>query len=309
MKNAKGKGIITSTNTNFATVAAIIKSGSQPFLLDMDERTFAPTLGMVKDALALNPGLAGLVWVHIGGVISPDFPDVVEYCHSKNVWVVEDAAHAHGSSIDGRYAGNLADGAAFSFFPTKVVTTGEGGMITTNSKVECDFARSLRNQGKRGGDYGGLHEDFGSSWRMTEINALLGQIQLRRLAGFLHARRRAYEVITAALKGAKISYVSNKHMASASNYKLIVLLQNMDDAEITVARREIAKDGISLGGNVYDVPIHRQPVFKHLFPNVCLPNAEYWCRHHICPPITSGMSIKDAQQVGISLSHHVHAEM
>jgi DegT/DnrJ/EryC1/StrS aminotransferase family len=85
------------------------------------------------------------------------------------LFILEDAAHAHGSQLRGVKSGNLADAAAFSFFPTKVMTTCEGAMITTNNDIEDYLARSFRNQGKRGMNYGSLHHDLGNNWRITEM--------------------------------------------------------------------------------------------------------------------------------------------
>ena len=185
LKKVEGTTVLVPTNTNFATIAMVIRAGGKVQYLDMDEKTFAPSLQMVQEAVEngknLPDNISGVLWVHIGGVISPEFTQVVEYCHQQGLFVLEDTAHAHGSKINGISAGNLGDGAAFSFFPTKVMTTCEGGMITLNNEEEDYIARSLRNQGKRGMDFGGLHSDFGNSMRITEINALLGRIHLAKL--------------------------------------------------------------------------------------------------------------------------------
>src|SRR3989475_5191092 len=185
LKEVSGKVALVPTNTNFATVAAIIRAGGLVRYLDMDRKTFAPTLAMVQAELKRTPGIAGVAWVHIGGIISPEFPEVVKACRSRGLFVLEDAAHAHGSQLGGVKSGKPAEGAAFAFFPTKVIATGERAMITTDSDNEDYLSRSYRNQGKRGVSYGGLHHDFGNSSRMTELHALLGLIQLRRLPSML----------------------------------------------------------------------------------------------------------------------------
>jgi dTDP-4-amino-4,6-dideoxygalactose transaminase len=236
-------------------------------------------------------------------VISPRFPDVVKYFRERGLFVLEDSAHAHGSQLDGVKAGNLADGAAFSFFPTKVMTTGEGGMITTGSDREAYLARSFRNQGKRGANYGGLHHDFGNSSRLTELGALLGSIQLRKLPEMLARRQRGYDCITAALDRAGVRYVSTRHMDAASHYKVIVLLP--DDRPLEEVRTRLAGDGVILGGGVYHVPCHRQPVFEGSGRGGIFPGADRWCPRHICPPLTSGMSEEAAQQVADSLVRHL----
>lgn len=300
MKNVENRVVLVPTNTNFATVAAVLRAGAKVRYLDMDRRTFAPTLEMLQESRKQDPAVAGLLWVHIGGVISPDFPEIVRYCRREGLFVLEDAAHAHGSQLRGTKAGNLADGSAFSFFPTKVMTTCEGGMITTNSREEDYLARSFRNQGKRGMSYGGLHHDFGNSWRITELAALLGLIQLRKLGQMLEKRQKVYGAITSALEKATIDYVSTRHMDVASHYKLIVLLPK--GTSVKDVKNALASDGIILGGGVYEVPCHRQPVFEGICSAESYPFADRWCPNHICPPLTSGMTEEDAKYVGERLA-------
>jgi dTDP-4-amino-4,6-dideoxygalactose transaminase len=299
LKRVGGKVVLVPTNTNFATVAAVIRAGARVQYLDMDKKTFAPTLDMVKEIVERNPSIAGILWVHIGGVISPGFPEIVQYCRQKRLFILEDAAHAHGSQLHGVKAGNLADAAAFSFFPTKVITTCEGGMITTNNDAEDYLARSFRNQGKRGVNYGGLHHDFGNSSRITEIDALLGLIQLKKLSQALKRRQWIYDLITKMLDKAGVRYVSTRHMDVASQYKLIVLLPNGKSAQ--EVKEKLAADGVILGGSVYEVPCHRQPVFEGICVGGSYPSADRWCPNHICPPLTSGMTEQEAARVGISL--------
>jgi dTDP-4-amino-4,6-dideoxygalactose transaminase len=274
MKKVEGRVVLVPTNTNFATVAMVLRAGGIVKYLDMDEGTFAPTLDMVKEAIALDSNLAGVLWVHIGGVISPEFPLVVEYCRRSGLFVLEDSAHAHGSKVQGVMSGNLADGAAFSFFPTKVMTTFEGGMITTNDDQEDYLARSFRNQGKRGMDFGGLHNDMGNSWRITEMGALLGKIQLKKLPDNLE-----------------------------SNYKLIVLVPKRFEVKDVIAA--LKSDGVNPGGGVYEIPCHRQPVFEGICPEGSYPIADTWCPRHICPPLTAAMSVEEANFVGEALVRYM----
>jgi len=303
MKKVEGRVVLVPTNTNFATVAMVLRAGGIVKYLDMDEGTFAPTLDMVKEAIALDSNLAGVLWVHIGGVISPEFPLVVEYCRRSGLFVLEDSAHAHGSKVQGVMSGNLADGAAFSFFPTKVMTTFEGGMITTNDDQEDYLARSFRNQGKRGMDFGGLHNDMGNSWRITEMGALLGKIQLKKLPDNLERRRQAYGAITAHLEKAGIRFVSAGHMDMASNYKLIVLVPKRFEVKDVIAA--LKSDGVNPGGGVYEIPCHRQPVFEGICPEGSYPIADTWCPRHICPPLTAAMSVEEANFVGEALVRYM----
>ncbi len=303
IKQVSGKVVLVPTNTNFATVASIIRAGGLVQYLDMDPKTFAPTLAMVRTAFSCRPEIAGVVWVHIGGLISPEFPSVVEFCRARGAFVIEDAAHAHGSQLGGIKSGKLADGAAFSFFPTKVMTTCEGGMITTDSEAEAASARSFRNQGKRGMNFGGLHHDFGNSSRMTEMNALLGSIQLRTLPLMLERRARVANAIVKELERAGVSYCSTAHMDATSYYKLIVLLP--PGRVLGSVKMALAHEGVILGGGVYELPCHRQPVFEGICPGESYSGADRWCSNHLCPPVTSGMTEEEGQFVGERLAKHL----
>ncbi len=305
MKDVRGKKVLCPTNTNFATVAAILRAGGAVVYLDMAKETFAPSLDMIKKAVEKHDNVAGVMWVHIAGIISPEFPEAVQYCHDRGMFMLEDAAHAHGSILNGKMAGNLADGGAFSFFPTKVMTTCEGGMIVTNDEHEDYLARSLRNQGKRGVNYGNYHEDFGNSSRISEIHALIGSIQLQKLPKMLKARQNAYRIISKQLREAGISFVSADHMDGASQYKIIIHLP--EGADLKEMKATLAKDGVTLGGGVYEMPCHVQPVFQGLCEVESYPGAEQWCPRHICPPVTSATTPEIARYIGETLVKHLGA--
>jgi dTDP-4-amino-4,6-dideoxygalactose transaminase len=308
LKKVEKKTVLVPTNTNFATVAAVLRAGGEVRYLDMDKQTFAPDLAMVQEAVEgkrakKGPPVAGVMWVHIGGVVSPEFPEAVAYCRRKGLFMMEDAAHAHGSQLKGVKSGNLADAAAFSFFPTKVMTTFEGGMITTNSDEEDYLARSFRNQGKRGMNYGGLHHDFGNSSRILETSAVLGLMQLRKLPEMIRKRQRGYDLIAKALDAAGLSYASTRHMDAASQYKLIVHVPK--GRQTDAVKKALAADGVMCGGGVYDLPCHKQPVFEGIGAGEAYPGADAWCPNHICPPLTSGMTDDESRYVGEKLVKHL----
>lgn len=295
LKGAAGKRVAVPSNTNFACVAAIMRSGATPVFLDMTEEYFVPNLPMLRTVVERH-GIDGVMWVHIGGIIAPDFPDVVDYCRSRSIFLIEDAAHAHGSKLNGVRAGNFGDGAAFSFFPTKVMTTMEGGLITTNDEGEWRAIKSFRNQGKRDGNYGGKHYDLGSSWRMSELSAYMGLVQLRKLDRMISARSAAAGRLANLLKELRVDYCDTSHMDAASTYKFIV--KTPDALEASAIRKRLSDLGVHCGGGVYEIPCHLQPVFKDIQHDPAeLANTEKWCPRHICPPITSGTSDTDIEQM------------
>ncbi len=297
---AQGKQVGVPTNTNFATPAAIIRAGGNPVFLDMTPETFMPDLRILQAAYDQNE-LSGVVWVHIGGLISPDFVRVAEFCRKNGLFLIEDAAHAHGSRMAEKHAGTFGDGGAFSFFPTKVMTTFEGGMIATDDAEVASLAKSYRNQGKPANQkFGCEHHVLGNSWRMLEISAAMGLIQLRKLDEMVARRTKAASAFKEGLYNAGISYCDFGHMDSASNYKFIIRYD--EDASVDEMKSRFQAEGVILGAGVYEKPCHQQPVFADIpIPPQGLPVAEALCPKHICPPLTSGMTDSDVERVVLAL--------
>ena len=216
------------------------------------------------------------------------------FCNKKKLFLIEDCAHAHGSSIKGINAGAKSTGGAFSFFPTKVMTTMEGGMITTNDESIYKRSMSLRNQGKRAGNFGGLHHDLGNSWRILEVSASLGLIQLKKLKTMLRKRKKIFDIYSKVFEKKKIPFCKTDHMDRCSNYKMIVFAKSIEHKKNL--KQKLFKEGVVCGGEVYEIPCHKQPVFKKLVKSKSsLKRSEYFCSIHFCPPLTSGMSEKDAK--------------
>ncbi len=300
LKGAKGRKVAVPSNTNFASVAAIIRAGGIPIFMEMTPEYFAPNFEILKHTVE-KYGVEGVMWVHIGGIIVPDFGEIADYCRSRGIFLLEDAAHAHGSWLNGKSAGTLADGGAFSFFPTKVMTTMEGGIIVTDSEEEAQLARSFRNQGKRHAAYGGLHYDLGSSWRISEIGAFMGLVQLAKLDRMVAARQHAVDIISARLNGLGMAYCDTNHMDRASQYKFIIRLPSGRSMEET--KKALAEFGVFCGGGVYEVPCHLQPVFSEVpAARNELTATEEWCPRHICPPVTSGTTTEDAIRIADAIA-------
>ena len=134
----------------------------------------------------IGPKTAAVMAVHMAGLIQSDINALEEMCRKKNIALIEDAAHAIGASYNGRKAGGLGKAGCFSFYPTKVITTGEGGMITTDDSNISDIARSYRNHGAAPDN--SMYERVSTNWRMTEISAVIGLSQLRHLDEFITKR-------------------------------------------------------------------------------------------------------------------------
>jgi perosamine synthetase len=289
----EGREVIVPANTFFATAAAVLHAGGTPRFADVAPDTMALSARTVEAALGENT--AGVILVHIGGLISPEVEPIRALCERRGLFLVEDAAHAHGSSLDGRPAGSFGIAAAFSFYPTKVMTTGEGGMIVTGDERIRDDAHIYRDQGKAG-FLGGDHVRLGYAWRMSELHAAVGIVQLRRLDEFIKIRREVADQYDEGLAGIEgIAPLVSSPGSETNYYKYIAMLDPGIDRQ-TVKQTLKEEHGVSLSGEVYASPLHDQPVFAGLHEGG-LPVAEDVCRRHVCLPIHSDMTRDEAAHV------------
>ena len=285
--------VLVPANTFFATAAAVLHAGGRVRLADVDPATMALTRETV-DA-ALTDATVGVVVVHIGGMVSPDTPAIAELCRERGLWLVEDAAHAHGAALDGRSAGTFGVAAAFSFYPTKVITSGEGGMVLTHDDRLRDEAVLHRDQGKAG-FLGGEHVRLGSAWRMSEVHAAIGAVHLARLDDFMARRQAVAARYTAGLEGVRgITPQPVPPGVDSNHYKYVAFLDDGLDRD-TVKAALRADHGVAMSGEVYARPLHAEPVFADL-SHPALPGAEDVCRRHVCLPLHSDMTDEEADRV------------
>ncbi len=291
-----GGTVLTLANTFFATAATAVRCGARVDFVDLEP----DGLGMDPDDLRSRlkrPGeVAAVVPVHIGGVVSPGIVGVVEECRQRGVPVIEDAAHAFGSRLHGRPAGGFGRFGAFSFFATKVLTTCEGGLVTGSSRADLDLVRRLRDHGRT--EPGGtLHDHAGGNWRMSEPHASVGVVGLRRFAEVLAERRRLaawYDANLVTVPGLR-PYRPPPETAS-NYYKYVALLpEGVDRAALKERLRR--RHGVTLPGEVYDLPLPQQPFFGAAFVGRGFPRAESFARRHVCLPLYPSLSEPERRRV------------
>ncbi len=289
----EGKDVLVPTNTFFATAAAVIHAGGHPVLVDMDPESFAVLPEQVEKCITRNT--AGIIVVHIGGIVSRHMPALAQLALRKGLWLVEDAAHAHGSSLGSTSAGAFGIASSFSFYPTKVMTCAEGGMIVTKDDRINEEARIYRDQGKASFTVN-AHVRMGYNWRMSEPHAIIGLKHLERLPAMIKDRQRIAGIYDAALKRFKNLTVLPIPPGGVCNYYkyIAVLKEHRDRKALKTQIRE--RFGVGLAGEVYEEPLHKQPVFEK-YKTSPLPISEDLCARHICLPVFSGMEDADAHHV------------
>jgi dTDP-4-amino-4,6-dideoxygalactose transaminase len=278
----QGKEVLVPANTFFATAAGVIAAGATPRFVDCDPATLAVDAESLKANITANT--AGLVVVHIGGLVTPAIKELRSICDEHGLFLFEDAAHAHGSSLGGQFAGTFGFAGSFSFYPTKVITSGEGGMIITDDDTIAEEARTYRDQGKAGFT-ANVHTRLGYNWRMSEVHAAIGLLQLKRLPEFIAHRQHIAAIYDEGLASLPLTPVHVPAEASCNYYKYIAYLpEGVDRVELKKTLRE--EFGVGLSGEVYELPLNKQPVFEEWVTGD-LPQSDHICARHICLPISA----------------------
>ena len=242
---------------------------------------------------------AGIIVVHVAGLVCPQMEELVEICEDEGLFLLEDAAHAHGALFNGKKAGALADAVAFSFYPTKVMTSGEGGMITTDDPKLAEAALMMRTHGQNAEREMVV---LGHNWRMSEMAAIVGKHQLENLEKFVVKRNeiaKQYEKSLVDVKGIELFRVPVNIRHSYYKYP-VKLGDEVDREKVAAVLKE--KYGIETG-NVYDPPCHLQPFYKKRFGTRKgdLPVSEKVLKKVLCLPMHCAMKKSDVEYVSRAL--------
>lgn len=170
----KGKTVLCPTNTFMATPLSVVQAGGEVVFGDCNREDLCLSYDAVVSAAERHP-LAAVWLVHIGGHIAFDTPKIAEFCRARGIALLEDCAHAHGASWRGQKPGAWGDAGVYSFYGTKTVSTGEGGMLVSKHPELIEHARRFRNYGKPDYAVAGLN------YRMSEFTAALGAAQAARM--------------------------------------------------------------------------------------------------------------------------------
>lgn len=310
--DVKGATVIVPSHTFIATPIAAIHAGARVIFVDCQRETFQMDPEDLRRKI--RPDTKAVVLVHMSGIISPHLEEIKKICDEHGAMLVEDAAHAHGATIDGRKAGSLGLAGSFSFFSTKVLTTGEGGMITTNDENIYRRASAFRDHGRFGKE-SNVHDDIGYNWRPGEMNAVLGLAQMRRVDEILERRRqiaRSYDEQLRARKIPGIRFLEIPKNIESAYYKYVVYLE--PPLERSKLKQKLKDEyGVSLGGDLYNRPCHSQPLFSRNPETVVrtdgesFPETDYVVSHHVCLPLYFGLTDDQVEYVADSLDRAVRS--
>jgi len=290
-----GDEVIVPTYTFASTVNSVIYVGAKPVLVDSDLDTFNISIDDVANKISSRT--KAIIAVHVGGNPA-DLRALLDLAEDHDLVLIEDAAHALGSYYYDRHVGTFSKVSAFSFYPNKIITTGEGGAAVTDDTHLAEKLKIIRCVGRTG--LGPTEViDLGHNFRMSELQAALGLVQMRRISEILDTRRRIAtyynerfkyidEIILQQLtKGAKSSY-----------YAYIVRI----DEDAGISRDDIRKklqEDYGIETTIIYKPIHLHQYYKNVLKikEGSLPNAELLGRTTLALPIYGHMSVNEAEYV------------
>lgn len=249
-----GDEVIVPAFTFFATASAVAMCGAKPVFADVDELTFNIDPRQVADRI--TPKTKAVIGVHLFGQPC-DVEALLEICESRGLKFIEDAAQAHGAMYRNARVGSFGHLACFSFYATKNMITGEGGMITTSDKACHERLRLLINHGQSE-KY--LHTILGYNYRMTDIGAAIGIVQLKKLEKFNLRRRNNAEFYHAnlAVKGLRLPFTGPARNHVYHQY-VVRLTEEFPLNRLTFMEYLKSK---GIGSAIhYPIPLHHQPVF------------------------------------------------
>ncbi len=278
-----GKDVLVPSFTFIASATSVIRAGGRPVFVDVDESTFNMDPDDLERKITDNTG--AIMPVHLYGQ-SSDMDRIMEIANEDDIPVLEDACQAHGALWNGKKVGSMGTAAAFSFYPTKNMTTGEGGMITTNEPELAERIRMLHNHGQAE-RY--RHTELGWNFRMTNIAAAIGIEQLKKLDSHNDVRRRNAALYDRLLPDEIRPVVDSR---AYHVYHQYTIKTNKRDALV----EEFKKEGIGFG-IYYPIAIHQQEIMKKLGYTAELPVTERLVDEVISIPVHPLVSEEDVRRV------------
>jgi len=278
----KGDEVILPSFTFAATANSVALTGATPVFVDIDPRTFNICPTAIESAITSRT--RGIIPVHLYG--QPAAMDqIMDLANQNDLLVIEDAAQAHMAAFDETPVGAFGIAGVFSFYPTKNMTSGEGGMITTFSEVVDRQCRLLRNQGM---EKRYVNEIFGFNNRMTDVHAAIGRVQLRKLARWTEQRRINAKFFDENLIGVVVPYADPKAFHVYHQYTIRIVGLDRDDFAA-----ELLRNGVG-SGVYYPFPVHQLPSFNHSYD---LPETTLACKEVLSIPVHPSLSQENIEKI------------
>lgn len=280
----EGDEVITTPFTFISSANSILFTGAQPVFVDIDPLTFNINPDLLE--AAISPRTKAIMPVHLFG-LPADMEPIMAIAEAHNLAVIEDACQAHGAEYYGKRVGSFGSG-CFSFYPTKNMTTAEGGMITTDDESIAEQCRVIRQHGMRRRYY---HDELGYNFRMTDVHAAIGLAQLEKLEQFNETRIANARFFNELLNGVTTPTVPEGYRHVFHQYTIRV-----PDGRRELVREELAQRGIGTGV-YYPVPVHKQRVYLEHGYDETFPEAEQAAAEVLSLPVHPALSQEDLETI------------
>jgi len=289
--------VIIPTNTFIATAEAVVYSGAKPILCDIEENYHNLDINLIEQLI--TPRTKAIIPVHFGG--NPcDMDEIKKNADHFNIKIIEDAAHALPSSYKNKIIGTLSDAVCFSFYATKTLTTGEGGMVTTNNSKIAEKIKIQRLHGISGDAwerYGQNNDwyyevvDLGYKYNTTDIQASIGIIQLEKLEWMRDERKKIADKYIDAFSG-KLHFIIGNNQNESSWHLFVIKIGNRDELH-----QKLKEKGIST--SVHFIPIHKHPYYKKSFSfsDEDYPVANFVFEQSLSLPIYPGLTENEVEYI------------
>ena len=285
-----GDEVITSPFTFIASANSILFVGASPVFVDIDPKTFNMDASLIE--AAITPKTKAILPIQLYGLCC-DMDAIMSIAEKHNLVVIEDACQAHGSEFKGKKAGSFGTG-TFSLYPTKNMTSAEGGMITTNDNAIMEKCRVVRNHGMRRRYF---HDELGYNFRMTDVHAAIGNAQLAKLEKYNQKRKENAQFYNEHLKGVSVPYVPSGYTHVYHQYTVRVPDDKRDDLREFLKEKEIGSE------IYYPVPIHKQGFYMEMFgDNKAYPEADLAATEVLSIPVHPSLSKEDLELVASSIN-------
>ena len=281
----RGDEVIVPSHTFIATVSPLIHIGAKPVFAEIDEKTYTIDTNDIRKKI--TDKTKAIIPVHLYGHPAA-MDEIKEIAEEHDLKIIEDACQAHGAEYKGKKVGSIGDAAAFSFFPSKNMTVaGDGGMIVTDNEEYAIKAKALVDQGRLAGKKY-EHDFVGFNYRMSEILAAIGRVQLRHLDEWIERRREIAKLYNELLDGEDIILPFEEQWAKHVYHLYVIRCRNREEL-----KKFLKEKGIATGIH-YPIPVHLQPAIAKDYK---LPITEKIAKEVLSIPMHPQMKREDAEYV------------
>lgn len=286
-----GDEVIIPTFTMIATANAARYAGGTPVFVDSEPVTYNIDPDRIEEKITERT--KAIVPIHTYGHPA-DMDKLMKIAKKYNIYIIEDAAEAHGAEFKGKKAGSIGDVGCFSFYANKIITTGEGGMIVTDNEAIAKIAKNLRDHAFSKERHF-WHKYLGFNYRMTNLQAAIGLAQTERIEEFVKARRKNASLYTSLLKRIK----GIRTPVELKGYKSVfwmygIVVEEKFGLTRDELRKALAERGVET--RTFFIPIHLQPIY-YREDGECFPVAEELCRKGMYLPSASTLTEREIEYI------------